>query len=302
MSYADQVFVKMCEDVLSQDNMEKCRAVWKDTNEQSSTISKFAVVNRYDLRKEFPILTLRKTPIKSAIDELLWIYQKKSNNVHDLNSHVWDDWADDNGSIGAAYGYQIGSKLRKATHEIHEGFATANGFVESGIHVYNEFLDQTDFVLHELKYNPFSRRIITNMLSIEDTHMMGLEPCAFMMNYKVTRDKGSDKLVLNAILYQRSQDILAANAWNVVQYAALVHMFAQVSNMIAGEFVHVIADCHIYDRHIDIVKELIKRPQYPAPKLIINPDITDFYSFTPDDFKLENYQYGEPIKGIDVAV
>lgn len=293
MSYADEVFVKMCKRILDKNDMHKCRAIWEDTAEQSSTISDFAVINRYDLRKEFPILTLRKTPLKSAIDEVLWIYQRKSNNIHDLNSHVWDQWADDNGSIGAAYGFQVRSKLRKASIEhIHKDYTEFS----------NVYLDQTDYVLHELKHNPFSRRIITNLYSVEDTSMMGLEPCAFMMNYKVTKEENSDKLVLNGILYQRSQDVLAANAWNVAQYAALLHMFAQVSNMTAGEFVHVIADCHIYDRHIDIVKELIKRPQYDAPKLIINPNVSNFYEFTPDDFQLVDYEYGEPIKDIDIAV
>ncbi|MDD3122042.1 MAG: thymidylate synthase [Candidatus Izemoplasmatales bacterium] len=293
MSYADKVFIKMCEEVLSENNMTECRAIWKDTGDQSSTISKFGVVNRYDLRKEFPILTQRPVPLKSAIDEILWIYQKKSNNIKDLNSHVWDDWADENGSIGAAYGYQIGSKLRKVHHEEQSD--------DGSRYAYSSFVDQTDYVLHELKYNPFSRRIITNMFNVEDTHMMGLEPCAFMMNYKVTIDEFGRK-VLNAILYQRSQDILTANGWNVAQYAALVHMFAQVSDMIAGEFMHVIADAHIYDRHVDTVKDLIKRPYYDAPELVINPEIKNFYDFTPNDFQLVYYHHGDQIKGIDVAV
>lgn len=294
MAKADNLFIKMCKDVLAEDNLNECRAIWKDSGEQSKTISKFAVVNRYNLKEEFPILTLRPIALKKAIDEILWIYQKKSNNVHDLNSHVWDDWADINGSIGMAYGYQVKSKLRKVYDSVL--------FDDASIEYSESFLDQTDFVIHELIHNPYNRRIIINLLDVGEVDMMGLEPCAFMVNFKVTDNKETGKHVLNAILYQRSQDILAANGWNVAQYAALVHMFAQVTDMEVGEFVHVIADAHIYDRHIDTVKELMKRKPYPAPKLWINPDVKDFYDFTVDDFKLIDYQHGEPVKGIDVAV
>lgn len=294
MAKADDLFIKMCQDVLEEDNLNECRAVWKDSGEQSKTVSKFCVVNRYDLKEEFPILTLRPIALKKAIDEVLWIYQKKSNNVHDLNSHVWDDWADINGSIGMAYGYQVKSKLRKVYDSIV--------FDDASIEYSESFLDQTDFAIHELIHNPYNRRIIINLLDVGEVDMMGLEPCAFMVNFKVTDNKETGKHVLNAILYQRSQDILAANGWNVAQYAALVHMFAQVTDMEVGEFVHVIADAHIYDRHIDTVKELMQRKPYPAPKLWINPDVKDFYDFTVDDFKLIDYQHGEPVKGIDVAV
>lgn len=294
MAKADNLFIKMCQDVLAEDNLNECRAVWKDSGEQSKTISKFAVVNRYNLKEEFPILTLRPISLKKAIDEILWIYQKKSNNVHDLNSHVWDDWADINGSIGMAYGYQVKSKLRKVYDSVV--------FDDASIEYSESFLDQTDFVIHELIHNPYNRRIIINLLDVGEVDMMGLEPCAFMVNFKVTDNKETGKHVLNAILYQRSQDILAANGWNVAQYATLVHMFAQVTDMEVGEFVHVIADAHIYDRHIDTVKELMQRKSYPAPKLWINPDVKDFYDFTVDDFKLIDYQHGEPVKGIDVAV
>lgn len=294
MAKADNLFIKMCQDVLAEDNLNECRAVWKDSGEQSKTVSKFCVVNRYNLKEEFPILTLRPIALKKAIDEILWIYQKKSNNVHDLNSHVWDDWADINGSIGMAYGYQVKSKLRKVYDSVV--------FDDASIEYSESFLDQTDFVIHELIHNPYNRRIIINLLDVGEVDMMGLEPCAFMVNFKVTDNKETGKHVLNAILYQRSQDILAANGWNVAQYAALVHMFAQVTDMEVGEFVHVIADAHIYDRHIDTVKELMQRKPYPAPKLWINPDVKDFYDFTVDDFKLIDYQHGEPVKGIDVAV
>lgn len=294
MAKADDLFIKMCQDVLAENNLNECRAIWKDSGEQSKTVSKFCVVNRYNLKEEFPILTLRPIALKKAIDEVLWIYQKKSNNVHDLNSHVWDDWADINGSIGMAYGYQVKSKLRKVYDSIV--------FDDASIEYSESFLDQTDFVIHELIHNPYNRRIIINLLDVGEVDMMGLEPCAFMVNFKVTDNKETGKHVLNAILYQRSQDILAANGWNVAQYAALVHMFAQVTDMEVGEFVHVIADAHIYDRHIDTVKELMQRKPYPAPKLWINPDVKDFYDFTVDDFKLIDYKHGEPVKGIDVAV
>lgn len=301
MSYADKVFCEMCENVLSKNNMTECRAIWTDTGQQSSTISDFAVVNRYDLKKEFPILTIRPVPLKSAIDEILWIYQKKSNNIKDLNSHVWDDWADKNGSIGAAYGFQVRTQLKKVKVEkeiCNDPFEQDSVLIE----VSNLYLDQTDYVLHELKNNPFSRRIIINLYNPGQVDLMGLEPCAFMVNFKVTKNEENGKLTLNSILYQRSQDILVANGWNVAQYAALTHMFAQVSDMEVGEFVHVIADAHIYDRHVETVKELIQREQTTAPKLCINPNIKNFYDFKPEDFELIDYKPGPQIKGIDVAV
>ena len=266
----------MCKDILENgvsSEGEVVRARWTDGAE-AHTIKKFCVVNRYDLSEEFPILTLRPTNLKAAIDEMLWIWQKKSNNVNDLNSKIWDSWADEDGSIGKAYGYQIGRK-----HKYSEG----------------EF-DQIDRVIYDLKHNPYSRRIIVNMYNHDDLHAMNLYPCAYSMTFNVTGNK------LNAILNQRSQDILVANNWNVAQYAILVHMLAQVSGLEVGELVHVIADAHIYDRHIPLVKELISRELYPAPKLIINPAVKNFYDFTVDDFQLENYQSGEQIKKIPVAI
>ena len=282
MSYADKVFIEMCQDILENGTStegEKVRPHWEDGT-KAYTIKQFGVINRYDLSKEFPALTLRKTYIKSAIDELLWIWQKKSNNIKDLKSHIWDSWADETGSIGKAYGYQLGIK-----HKYKEGE-----------------MDQVDRVLYDLKHQPYSRRIMTNIYTFADLHEMNLYPCAYSMTFNVTKDKESDKLVLNGILNQRSQDILAANNWNVVQYAALLHMFAQVSDMKVGQFVHVIADAHIYDRHIPIIKELITRKTYDAPKVTLNPEIKDFYQFTPDDFKVENYEAGEQIKNIPIAI
>ena len=282
MSYADQVFISMCEDILENGTStegEKVRPHWSD-GESAYTIKQFGVVNRYDLSKEFPALTLRKTYIKSAIDELLWIWQKKSNNVNDLKSHIWDEWADEDGSIGKAYGYQMGVK-----HQYKEGM-----------------MDQVDRVIYDLKHNPYSRRIMTNIYVHQDLHEMNLYPCAYSVTFNVTKKPGHDKLTLNAILNQRSQDILAANNWNVVQYAALVYMMAQVCDMEPGELVHVIADAHIYDRHIPIIKEMIKRETYPAPKVTLNPEVKDFYEFTTDDFKIEDYQAGEQIKDIPIAI
>ncbi|HHU77400.1 MAG: thymidylate synthase [Caldicoprobacterales bacterium] len=276
MSKADIIFIDMCRDILENGYTtegQKVRPVWEDGT-PAYTIKKFGVVNRYDLSEEFPILTLRPTPLKKAIDEILWIWQKKSNNIRDLNSRIWDAWADEEGSIGKAYGYQLRQK-----HKYKEG----------------EF-DQVDRVLYDLKHNPYSRRILTNIYNHSDLHKMNLYPCAYSVTFNVTGDR------LNAILNQRSQDVLPANNWNVCQYAILVHMFAAVSGLKAGELVHVIADAHIYDRHIPIVRELIERPQYPAPKLVINPDIRDFYEFTADDFHLEGYRAGPQIKNIPIAV
>lgn len=276
MSLADDLFIKMCKDIIDHGYStegEKVRPKWEDGT-YAYTIKQFGIVNRYDLSKEFPALTLRKTYVKSAVDEMLWIWQKKSNNVHDLHSHIWDEWADENGSIGKAYGYQLGVK-----HQYKEGM-----------------MDQVDRVIYDLKNNPYSRRIMTNIYVHQDLHEMNLYPCAYSMTFNVTDGR------LNAILNQRSQDILAANNWNVVQYAVLVYMLAQVCDLKPGELVHVIADAHIYDRHIDIVKELISRPTYPAPKFTLNPDIHDFYDFTVDDFTLENYEAGPQIKNIPIAV
>lgn len=276
MSLADDIFIKMCKDIIEHGYStegEKVRPKWEDGT-SAYTIKQFGVVNRYDLSNEFPAITLRKTYVKSAIDEMLWIWQKKSNNIHDLNSHIWDSWADEDGSIGRAYGYQMGVK-----HQYKEGM-----------------MDQVDRLIYDLKTNPYSRRMITNMYVHQDLHAMNLYPCAYSMTFNVTGDR------LNAILNQRSQDVLAANNWNVVQYAVLLHMIAQVTGFQAGELVHVIADAHIYDRHIPLVKELISRPTYPAPTFTMNPDIKDFYQFTVDDFTIENYQAGPQIRNIPIAV
>lgn len=282
MSLADQTFIAMCRDILENGTStegEKVRPRWEDGT-SAYTIKKFGVVNRYDLSREFPILTLRRTALKSATDEMLWIWQRKSNNIHDLHSHIWDEWADADGSIGKAYGYQLGVK-----HEYPEGR-----------------MDQVDRVIYDLKHNPFSRRIMTNIYVHQDLHEMNLYPCAYSMTFNVTQKKGEDKLTLNAILNQRSQDILAANNWNVVQYAVLVHMLAQVCGMQPGELVHVIADAHIYDRHIPIIRELIERPCYAAPAFWLNPDIHDFYEFTREDVRVEGYQTGEQIQNIPIAI
>ena len=282
MSKADDLFIAMCRDILDNGTTtegQKVRPHWEDGT-PAYTIKRFGVCNRYDLRKEFPALTLRRTALKSAMDEILWIYQKKSNNIHDLHSHIWDEWADEEGSIGKAYGYQIGQ-----VSEYPGGR-----------------FDQMDRVLYDLKHNPYSRRIMTNMYNFQDLHEMHLYPCAYNAIYNVTQDKGSDRPTLNMVLVQRSQDVLAANNWNVCQYAILLMMVAQVCDMEAGELVHMIADAHIYDRHVPMIEELISRPTYPAPKVTLNPDVHDFYAFTTDDLIVEDYQHGPQIKNIPIAI
>ena len=276
MSKADKLFVNMCEKILTEGfstEGEAVRAHWEDGS-PAYTIKTFGVVNRYDLSEEFPALTLRPTAIKSAMDEILWIWQRKSNNIHDLKPHIWDEWADADGSIGKAYGYQMAKKYKFAQGE----------------------MDQVDNVLWQLKNQPQSRRILTNIYNFEDLSEMNLEPCAYSMTFNVTGNK------LNAILNQRSQDILAANNWNVVQYSILLMMFAQVSGLVPGELIHVISDAHIYNRHVPVIEELIRRPQYPAPKVRLNPEIRDFYDFTTADITVEDYQTNPQVKNIPIAV
>ena len=276
MSYADEIFIKNAREIIDHgysDEMYEVRPHWDDGT-PAHTIKRFAIINRYDLSKEFPIMTLRKTNLANAIDEILWIWQKKSNNIHDLHSHIWDQWADETGSIGEAYGYQLGVK-----HQYKEGM-----------------FDQVDRVIYDLKNNPNSRRIMTNIYNHRDLHKMHLYPCAYSMTFNVTGDK------LNGILNQRSQDMLTANNWNVCQYAILIHMLAQVSGFKAGELVHVIADAHIYDRHIPLVEEMLKKEPLPAPILKINPEVKDFYQFKVEDFTLEGYEYHKLGQKVPVAI
>ena len=276
MSKADDTFIKMCGNILNSgysSEGQKVRARWPD-GEPAHTIKEFGVVSRYNLLEEFPALTLRPTPIKTAVDELLWIWQKKSNNINDLASGIWDEWANEEGSIGKAYGYQLSRKYKFAQGE----------------------MDQVDNVLWQLKNTPYSRRIITSIYNFSDLSEMNLEPCAYSMTFNVTDNK------LNAILNQRSQDILAANNFNVVQYSVLVYMIAQVSGLVPGELIHVIADAHIYDRHMPIIRELIERRPYPAPKFRLNPEVKDFYKFTINDIQIEDYQTNPQIKNIPIAI
>ena len=276
MSRADRLYIETCRRILTDgvsDEGLSVRPRWQDGT-PAHTKRLFGVVNRYDRREEFPIMTLRRTYFRSCVDELLWIWQKKSNNVHELKSRIWDSWADETGSIGKAYGYQLGKKYRFPEGEN----------------------DQVDHVLYALRHDPASRRILTNLYNFEDLHEMALAPCAYSMTFQVS---GS---TLNAILNQRSQDMLTANNWNVVQYAVLVHMLAQVSGLVAGELVHVIADCHIYDRHIPTVERLLEREPLPAPEFYVNPKIDDFYAFTPEDFSLKNYRYHDFSEKIPVAI
>ncbi|MBQ6663042.1 MAG: thymidylate synthase [Firmicutes bacterium] len=277
MSKADKIFKAMCTDILENGYSSEgqvVRARWEDDGSPAHTIKRFGVVNRYDLSEEFPALTLRKTAIKTCVDELLWIWQKKSNDIHQLKGKIWDQWADETGSIGKAYGYQMAQKYKFA----------------GGV------MDQVDNVIWQLKNTPYSRRIMTNIYNFADLSEMHLEPCAYSMTFNVTGDK------LNAILNQRSQDVLAANNWNVVQYSVLVYMLAQVCGFQPGELVHVIADAHIYDRHIPAVRELLTREEHPAPKFHLNPDVKDFYDFTTDDIIVEDYVTGPQITNIPIAV
>ena len=276
MSRADQIFIRNCRDILTNgvwDTDREVRPRWEDGS-PAHTVKLFGVVNRYDLREEFPILTIRRTFWKSAVDELLWIWQKKSNNVRELRGHVWDAWADETGSIGKAYGYQLGVK-----YKFPEG----------------EF-DQVDRVLYDLKNNPASRRILTSLYNFADLSEMALYPCAYSMTFNVSGN------TLNAILNQRSQDMLTANNWNVCQYAVLVHMFARAAGLEPGELVHVIADAHIYDRHVPMVEKILSNPQYAAPQLSVDPDVSDFYAFTRDSFSLPGYKYTDFTEKIPVAV
>ena len=280
MSYADKVFKENCRDILengTDTRNQKVRPHWPDGT-PAYTIKKFGIVNRYDLRKEFPALTVRRIALKSAMDETLWIWQRKSNNIKDLKPHIWDEWADEDGSIGTCYGYTVAEK-----------------FMFKG-----EMIDQIDYVRKQLKETPFSRRIMTNMYQFHNLAGGHLDPCAYSMTFNVTEENG--KLVLNAILNQRSQDMLAANGWNIAQYAILLMMLAQEAGMIAGELIHVIADCHIYDRHVDMIKELLDREEYPAPKVSLNPNVKNFYDFTTDDLIVEDYKFGEQITDIPIAI
>ena len=282
MSKADDIFVAMCRDIIENGTTtegQKVRPHWEDGT-PAYTIKRFGVCNRYDLREEFPALTLRRTALKTAMDEVLWIYQRKSNNIQDLKGHIWDEWADETGSIGKAYGYQIAQK----SHYPQGDF------------------DQMDKVLYDLRETPYSRRIMTNTYVFHDLSEMNLYPCAYSVTYNVTQRKGDEKPTLNMLLNQRSQDVLAANNWNVCQYAILLMMVAQTVDMIPGELVHMIADAHIYDRHVDIVKELIERPRYAAPKVTLNPEVHDFYAFTTDDLIVEGYEHGQQVKNIPIAV
>ncbi|MEE1157828.1 MAG: thymidylate synthase [Atopobiaceae bacterium] len=283
MSKADAIFVSMCKDILEHGTTtegQRVRPHWEDGT-AAYTIKRFGVCNRYDLRDEFPALTLRRTGLKSCMDEILWIYQRKSNNIGDLATHIWDAWADEDGSIGHAYGYQVG----RVSHYADGDF------------------DQMDRVLKDLREQPFSRRILTNLYAFDELHLMNLYPCAYSCTYNVTDDRRPDgRLTLNMVLNQRSQDVLVANNWNVAQYAILLMMVAQSVGMVAGELVHMIADAHIYDRHTDLVRELITRPQHDAPKVTLNPDVVDFYQFTTDDLIVEDYVCGPPLHDIPVAV
>lgn len=326
MSLADVKFKELCKDILENGTStegQKNRPRWEDGS-TAYTIKQFGKVVEYDLRKEFPAITLRRTAIKSAFDEILWIYQRKSNNIKDLNSHIWDQWANEDGSIGKAYGYQAAKQHlhRSDAYPLKEAFNNLESFprqhqidilnvyedalqygrdLDSVTIIINKFKDQVDMVLWQLKHEPFSRRIMLNLWDFGELTEMNLQPCCWSCNFNVT-DEGGDKLVLNMVLNQRSSDVLTANNWNVVQYSLLLMMFAQVSGMVPGKLLHVMTDAHIYDRHVGMIKELIERPEYAAPKVTLNPDITDFYKFTPDDVIVSDYKFTAFNGKIPVAV
>lgn len=312
MSYADKVFKENLRSIIEEGTStegQKVRPHWEDGT-PAYTIKQFGISNTYDLRKEFPAITVRRTALKSCMDEILWIYQKKSNNIHDLNSHIWDEWADKNGSIGKAYGYQVGKTFKIGSAslndidplKIYSSFKIIINPTDSDSLNVDLYLDQMDAVLYTLKNDPFSRRIMISLWNPEELHEMNLQPCCWNVNFCVTKDKDSDKLILNMVLNQRSNDFITANNWNTAQYAIFLMMVAQSCNMIAGKLVHNITDCHVYDRHIDIAKELINRPEHAAPKVSLNPEITDFYKFKTSDLIVENYETEPQIKNIPIAI
>ena len=305
MSYADKVFKENLRSIIEEGTNtegQKVRPHWEDGT-PAYTIKQFGISNTYDLRKEFPAITVRKTALKSCMDEILWIYQKKSNNIHDLNSHIWDQWADKDGFIGKAYGYQVGKRfLHHRSNELPLSEVYPSVIAQSRLgEKYKIYLDQMDGALYDLRNTPFSRRIMISLWCPEELHEMNLEPCCWSVIFNVT-DEGQDKLVLNMVLNQRSNDFITANNWNTAQYAIFLMMVAQSVDMIPGKLVHNITDCHVYDKHIDIARELLNRPEHPAPKVSLNPEIKNFYDFTTDDLIVENYETEPQIKNIPIAI
>ena len=310
MSLADEKYISMCKEIINlSGEPQKVRPIWPDTGEHAYTFKVFGICNRYDLRQEFPVITLRPINIKAAFDEILWIFQKKSNNINDLNSHIWDEWADENGSIGKAYGYQIGKKFLHHTEDINNDDEQMketypswdNSVIHTKLGKREVWMDQMDALLYDLKNDPYSRRLIMNMYNHDDLYEMNLHPCAYSTTWNVT-DEGYDKPILNMILNQRSQDVLVAGSWNVVQYALLLMMVAQTVDMIPGQLIHMISDAHIYDRHVRIIDELISRETYEAPKVSLDKSVKDFYDFKVSSLIIEDYKAGEQIKNIPVAV
>lgn len=305
MSYADKVFKENLKSILEEGTStknQKVRPHWEDGT-PAYTIKQFGISNMYDLRKEFPAITVRKTALKSCMDEILWIYQKKSNNINDLNSHIWDEWADKDGSIGKAYGYQVGKAyIHHVSDKLPSSYDYPSVLIQATIdRKYKIWFDQMDAVLYDLKNTPFSRRIMISLWNPEELNEMRLQPCCWSVIFNVT-DEGQDKYVLNMVLNQRSNDFITANNWNTAQYAILLMMVAQSVNMIPGKLVHNITDCHVYDRHIDIAKELINRPEHPAPKVSLNPEIHNFYDFKTSDLIVEDYETEPQIKNIPIAI
>lgn len=254
---------------------ENVRPKWSD-GKPAHTIKKFGIVNRYNLQEEFPISGVRKTNWKGAIDEIIWIWLLKSNNVKDLNSKIWDQWANignkpgqEIGSIGKAYGYQLGAKT----------IVTKNG----------KKIDQVDNVINELITNPANRRILTEIFNHSELHEMNLAPCVHEATFNVSNG------TLNMTLNQRSNDTLAAGSWNVVQYAALLHMMAQATGLKAGELLHVVTDSHCYDKHVPMELEIIFNRCTLIQKKLMTEKIKELEKVY-NGLKIPRYQINEVFK------
>jgi thymidylate synthase len=271
MSLADQIFISNCRDIIDNgvwDTDREVRPRWED-GAPAHTVKKFGIVNRYDLSKEFPILTIRRTYWKSAIDELLWIWQAKSNNVRELRTRVWDAWADENGELGPVYGKQWRS------------WQCPDGRV----------VDQISDLINQIKTNPDSRRLMVCAWNPADVDKMALPPCHCLFQFYVVNGK------LSCQLYQRSADVFLGVPFNIASYALLTMMIAQVCGLQPGEFVHTFGDVHIYKNLYAQVDEQLTREPRPLPKMVINPEVTDIFSFQFEDFKLEGYEPWPAIKG-----
>ena len=280
MSKADQFFrdqMKVIRETGFNDKDFKVRAKWEADNAPAHTVKTFGYVTRYDLSKEFPILTLRSQGFKGAVKECLWIFQKKSTNINDLGLHIWDAWADENGDLGRTYAYSLREKI-----QYPEGA-----------------FDQVDYLLYQLKNNPMDRRMMLQLFDPHNVIHTKLPPCVMTYLFDVAGGK------LNMTVIQRSADALAAGAaggWDEVGEAVLQHMLAQVSGLQVGTMVHLVNNLHVYDRHMQYIDEILANPEYESPVLKVNPNVTNFYDFKPEDFELVGYKSTKLSTKFDVAV